>query len=209
MLYSMQILNCYIVYMLSSDVIIFSQVSSPWFILFSFVSVSSLLKYLTDIVLAGGTIQMWWNEWRMWMIKSVTSYFYGTLNGFWNWLGMKKANFTLTTKIANEEQFERYLQGKFDFQASATILCPMVSLVILNLVSFTWGFASVIASGGWRQMFGQIFLSFHILIVGYPIIEGLILRSDNGRIPPSVTVPCLVLVMLYLCFGSIVLMYVK
>lgn len=209
MLDSTQIIKCYIVYMSTSDVIIFSQVSSPWFIIFSFVFVSSLLKYLTDVVLAGGTIQMWWNEWRMWMIKSVTSYFYGTLNGFWNWLGMKKANFTLTTKVANEEQFERYLKGKFDFQASAMILYPMVSLVILNTLSFTWGFANAVASGGWCQMFGQIFLSFHILIMGYPIIEGMLLRCDNGRIPRSVTLPCLVLVMMYLCFGSIVLMYVK
>lgn len=99
-----------------------------------------------DIVLVGGTIQMWWNEWHMW-IRSVT-------NGISNWLGTKKANFTLTTKVANEEQFERYLKGKFDFQASSMLLLPMVSLVILNLVSFTWGFASVIASGGWSQMFG-------------------------------------------------------
>ncbi|KAL8121866.1 hypothetical protein AgCh_018560 [Apium graveolens] len=188
---------------------LYPEVSSPWFTVFSLVFISSLLKYLTDIVLAGGTIQMWWNEWRMWMIKSVTSYFYGTLNGFRNWLGMKKAYFTLTTKVANEEQFERYLKGKFDFQASPTILYPMVSLVILNLVSFTWGFASVIVSGGWRQMFGQIFLSFHVVIVGYPIIEGMILRCDNGRIPGSVTLPCFVLVMMYLSFGSLVLMYVK
>lgn len=152
---------------------------------------------------------MWWNEWRVWMMKSVTAYFYGCLNGILIRAGIRKSSFMPTSKVANDEQFERYQKGIFDFQASSMILVPMVSLVILNMVCFIWGFASLIVWGGLRQMFGQVFLSFFVLIVNYPIIEGMIFRRDKGRIPPFVTLVSIVLVMIFLSLGSIVLMYSK
>ncbi|CAK9165443.1 unnamed protein product [Ilex paraguariensis] len=186
---------------------IYPKVSSPWFVMFSLVFISLLVKYLWDVLYSGGTIQTWWREWRVWMIKSVTAYSYGSLYTVLKLLGLKEASFQPTNKVADEEQFRRYQMGVFDFQTSTMLLAPLVSLLIINMASFTWGIARVIVSSGWREMFGQIFLSCFILIVNYPFIEGMILRKDSGCIPPNVILLSAVFSLIFLCLGSIVLMY--
>lgn len=185
------------------------QVSSPWFIIHSFVFLSTLGIHLWDVLRTGGTIRIWWNEWRVWMIKSVTAYFYGSLDAVMKFSGVKKASFVPTNKVADGEQLQRYLMGIYDFQASIMLLAPLVTLVILNMVSFIGGIGKLILVGGWDEMFGQIFLSFFILIVNYPIIEGMMLRKDKGRIPPSATLFSIACSFVILFLGSIAFIYTR
>ncbi|XP_059632394.1 cellulose synthase-like protein G2 [Cornus florida] len=188
---------------------IYPKVSSPWFIILSFIFLSSHLKHLWDVLSIGGSIQIWWNQCRIWMIKSVTAYFYGTLDVILKVIGMREASFMPTNKVASDEQVRLYQMDKFDFRTSTMFLAPMVTLVILNMVSFAWGIARVILKGEWDEIFAQVFLSFYISIMNYPIIEGMILRKDKGRISLSMTLLLPVVTSLILLFGSNVFMYIK
>lgn len=149
-------------------------------------------------------MRTWWNEWRVWMIKSITAYFYGTLDAIMKLYGCRKASFLPTNKVVDDEQLKRYQMGIYNFQASKRLIVPLVTLVILNMISFTWGvIGKVILEGRLSDLFGQVFLSFFILMVNYPIIEGMLLRRDKGSIPIFVTLLSILLSFCLLFIGSI------
>ncbi|KAK4340653.1 hypothetical protein RND71_039154 [Anisodus tanguticus] len=185
---------------------IYPKVSSPWFFVYSFLFLSTLSKYLWDVIHTGGTMRTWWNEWRVWLIKSITAYFYGTLDAILKLFGFRKASFLPTNKVVDDERLKRYQMGIYDFQAPKMLIVPLVTLVILNMISFIWGIGKVIFEGRFSDVFGQVFLSFFILTVNYPIIEGMILRKDKGSIPLFVTFLSILLSFPLLFLGSILLM---
>ncbi|KAK2972976.1 hypothetical protein RJ640_022033 [Escallonia rubra] len=173
-------------------------VSNSYFMLFSLMFISSQSKHIQEVLLTGGSIQTWRNEQRVWMMKSVTSHLYGSLDAIMERLGMKEPSFLLTNKIVDDEQVERYHMGKFDYQTSTMLLVPLFTLVNLNVASLIWGFAKAYYAGSCNTMFFQVFLSAFIVTLNYPIIEGVVLRTDNGRVPPSITLLSAVLSVAFL-----------
>ena len=109
-----------------------SQVLSPWFAVFSTVYLSALGQQLQEVLSDGGTILTWWNEQRIWVIKSVSGCLFGCLDLFMKWLGVKKTTFRLTNKAVDKEKLEKYEKGEFDFQGATTFMVPLSVLVILN-----------------------------------------------------------------------------
>lgn len=184
---------------------IYPQVSSSWFMVFSFIFLASLLKHLEEILSSGASIQTLLNEQRVWMMKSVTAYTFGSLDAIMKCFGMREASFLPTNKVADDEQVALYQMGKLNFQASTTILTPIITLIILNMVSFIGGVARMFIAGSWNETFGQVFLSLYILIVNYPVIEGMLLRKDKGRVPTPVTLLSLVITIFLLCLGHMTL----
>lgn len=189
---------------LLNDISLYPEVSSSFFVVFSLIFVSSQFKHIQEIFFTGGSFQTWRNEQRMWMIKSITCYFYGSLNAIMEKIGMREASFLPTNKVVDDEQLKRYQIGKFDFQASTMLLAPLCTLVTLNLASLVGGVVKAILTKSCNEMFIQIFLSFFVATLSYPIIEGMILRKDMGRIPPSVTRLCIVLTILLLTSGKFI-----
>ncbi|CBI23575.3 unnamed protein product, partial [Vitis vinifera] len=59
---------------------LYPEVSNSFFGVFPFIFLSACSKHLLEVILAGGSIQTWSNEQRIWMIKSVTSHLYGSLD---------------------------------------------------------------------------------------------------------------------------------
>ncbi|KAL7220167.1 hypothetical protein ACSBR2_013101 [Camellia fascicularis] len=187
---------------------LYPEVSSSYFIVFSFIFVSSQSKHIQEIFSTGGSIQTWHNEQRMWMIKSVTCHLYGSLDAFIKRMGMREASFLPTNKAVDDEQLKRYQMGKFDFQASNMLIVPVVTLVILNLVSLFGGVTRmVVINGSFNEMFVQVGLSFFIVSMSYPIVEGMVVRKDKGRVPISVSILSAVISMIYLLLGSLIIMY--
>ncbi|KAA8527739.1 hypothetical protein F0562_035392 [Nyssa sinensis] len=179
-------------------------VSNSFFIVVVFIFLSALLKHLQEILLTGGSMQSLWYEQRIWMIRSVTCHLYGTLDAIMQKIGMKEGNFTITNKVDDDEQVQQYQTGKYDFRTSTMFLVPLVTLVILNVFSLVVGISRVIISGSFNEMFVQVFLSFYVVVMSYPVMEGMILRKDKGRIPPSVTLLSAGFTMIFLSLGSIV-----
>ncbi|KAF7149872.1 hypothetical protein RHSIM_Rhsim02G0034700 [Rhododendron simsii] len=181
-------------------------VASNWFFMvFSFVFLSSQSKHIQEVLSTGGSMRSWINEQRIWMIKSVTCHLYGSLDAIMKRLGMKEANFMPTNKVMDVEQTRLYQMGKIDFQTSIMLLAPLVILTIINVVSFVGGVTRAMVTGKFSDMFIQVFLSLFIVTMGYPVIEGMILRKDKGRIPPSVSILSVLVSMIFLSLGSLVL----
>ncbi|KAJ4969065.1 hypothetical protein NE237_015766 [Protea cynaroides] len=154
------------------------------------------------VLLCGDSLRTWWNEQRIWMIKSVVPLFLSCLDVFMKMIGIREANFMLTSKVVDEEQDEKYKKGIFDFRGSKLFLIILSTLVTINMVSLVGGLARVISEASYDDMFVQVFLSFAILAFNYPIMEGMIFRKDNGRISVSISIISVIVSIIFLSLGS-------
>nr|KYP76313.1 Cellulose synthase-like protein G2 [Cajanus cajan] len=168
---------------------LYPKVSDPFFIVFVFIFLSALLKDLHEVFLTGGTLHKWINEQRIWMMKSVTCHLYGCLDALLKKVGIREASFLPTNKSEDNEQTLLYQMDKYDFQASNIFIVPMLALFTINISCFVGGVYRVFLVGDCDKMFIQLFLAVFIIIVNYPIIEGLVIRKDKGRISKSVAIP--------------------
>ncbi|KAF8014479.1 hypothetical protein BT93_H0324 [Corymbia citriodora subsp. variegata] len=191
---------------LFNGVPIFPKVSSSLFLVYCFVFLSSLSKHFYEVVQSGHSVRTFINEQRIWMIHSVTTYLYGIINAVLTRIGLRRGSFLPTSKADDDEQTEMYKRGVFDFRTSIVFLAPMVAAVMLSMASFVGGIARVLVLGGWDKLFAQIALSFFILAMGYPVIEGMV-RSDKGRIPLSAAIRSALLSLALLLLGSALLVY--
>ncbi|CAN6547827.1 unnamed protein product [Malus baccata var. baccata] len=86
-------------------------VSNTYFIAFSFIFLSSHSKHLYEVLATGSTFRHWVNEQRIWMMKSVTSHSYGSVDAVMEKLGMREASFFPTNKVDDVKQLKRYNMG--------------------------------------------------------------------------------------------------
>ncbi|GAB4843218.1 hypothetical protein Ancab_013185 [Ancistrocladus abbreviatus] len=185
---------------------LYPKVSSPLFIVFVFIFMSSQLKHLYEVLTTGGSIKSWCNEQRIWMIKSLTCHVYGSLDGVMKCLGLRQTSFIPTNKVVDDQQEKHYQMGIYDFQTSNAYLVPLVTAVSLNFTSFVGGIARVIIEGNWDDMFAQLLLSGYILFMSCPVIEAMILRKDSGRVPLATTTMSIVFSSLILALGSFIVL---
>ncbi|MBA0856984.1 hypothetical protein Goshw_005861, partial [Gossypium schwendimanii] len=186
-----------------------SWVSDSSFNIFLIIFVSAILKSLYEVVTTGGQVRTWRNDWRIWMMRSITSYFYGSLDVVLNKLGMKEASFLPTNKVIDDEQVKLYEMGIFDFRTATTFLAPLVTVILVNIAAFVRALVVNVVDndrdGYWEKMFGQMFLSFYILVSNYTVIEGMVIRRDKASIPLCVTLLSGVFSVFILLIGSAVL----
>ncbi|XP_077229062.1 quillaic acid 3-O-glycosyltransferase CSL1-like isoform X2 [Tasmannia lanceolata] len=187
------------------NISLYPKVSDPWFLVFVAIFVSSLCQHLLDVFSTGGSFKTFWNEQRFWMMKAASAHFLSCLSIIMKLIGTMQIDFELTSKVVDKEQIQRYESGTFDFRGATMLIFPLVSLTILNAVSFTVGVGKIIAGGIHEEMLGQIFLTFFILINSYPIIEGIIIRKDMGRVPSSITFFSVIFSIILLSLGYIIL----
>ncbi|KAF6175036.1 hypothetical protein GIB67_039584 [Kingdonia uniflora] len=182
---------------------LFPKVSDPWFILFSTAYLSALCQRLIEMISLGESLRVWWNEERMWMIKAITCHFFGFMDVILKSLGIREINFEPTNKAADEEQvMKRYKMDKFDFHGATVLLLPSTTIVLLNLVSFVLGLQRAIMKKSFDAMFGQLFLSFIVLVFSFPVIEGMVVRKDKGCIQGSVILYSVAILIVILSFGT-------
>ncbi|XP_052875386.1 cellulose synthase-like protein E1 [Gossypium arboreum] len=189
---------------------LYPKISDSNFIVFSIIFISAISKSLYEVVSFGDQFKVWKNEWRIWMVKSVTCYTYGSLDAILNKLGIKEASFLPTNKVTDDEQVKLYEMGIFDFRAATMFLAPLVTVILVNFVAFAGAVvkALVMDDNGdryWEKMFSQMFLSFYILVSNYAIIEGMIIRKDKSSIPLSATLRSVVFSVFILLIGSVIL----
>ncbi|KAB2067599.1 hypothetical protein ES319_A09G238700v1 [Gossypium barbadense] len=194
---------------LFNDISLYPKVSDSNFNIFFIIFVSAILKSLYEVVTTGGQVLTWRNDWRIWMMRSVTSYFYGSLDVVFNKLGMKEASFLPTNKVIDDEHAKLYEMGIFDFRTATTFLAPLVTVILVNIAAFVRALVVNVVDndrdGFWEKMFGQMFLSFYILVSNYTVIEGMIIRRDKASIPLYVTLLSGVFSVFILLIGSAIL----
>ncbi|XP_039002085.1 cellulose synthase-like protein G2 isoform X1 [Hibiscus syriacus] len=190
---------------LLNGVPLYPEVSDPYFSVFLLIFLSSLSKHLHEVLKSGRPIRKWINEQRIWMIKSVTCHLYGSLDAILKKLGLRKASFMTTNKVADDDQIELYREGKFDFRASTIFIVPLVTIMLVNLASVAGGIWRMLFMGGdWKKMLGQVLLSVYIIVMNYVVIEGMVIRRDKGRIPLHVSVLSFVFCLIFLLLGSLI-----
>ncbi|XP_012487256.1 cellulose synthase-like protein E1 [Gossypium raimondii] len=189
---------------------LYPKISDSNFNIFSIIFISAISKSLYEVVTTGDQFRVWKNEWRIWMVRCVTCYTYGSLDAILDKLGIKEASFLPTNKVTDDEQVKLYEMGIFDFRAATMFLAPLVTVILVNFAAFVGAVfkALVVDDNGdryWEKMFGQMFLSFYILVSNYAIIEGMIIRKDKASIPLSATLWSVVFSVFILLIGSVIL----
>lgn len=164
---------------LLNGVSLFPKVSDPWFSVFAMIYISSTIQHLYEVLSSGGSIVSWWNETRIFAIKAVTAMLFGCLDVLMKSLGVAKVSFRLSNKAMDREKLEKYKKGKFDFEGARMFMIPLRVLVWLNMVCFIGGVGRVISEKNLEGMFGQVFLSFILLLWSHPILKDLMPRRSK------------------------------
>ncbi|KAJ0263390.1 hypothetical protein HA466_0037560 [Hirschfeldia incana] len=165
---------------------VFPRSPDPWFWLYIFLFLGAHVQDLSDFLLEGGTYRKWWNDQRMWMIRGLSSFFFGIIKFTLKTLNLSTSHFNVTSK-ANEdnEQRKRYEQEIFDFGPSSSMLfLPVTTVAIMNLFAFVWGIYGLIAWGEVHVL--EMMLVSFAVVNCLPIYEAIMLRKDDGRLPKRV-----------------------
>ena len=144
-------------------------------------------------MLSGGSIQRWWNDQRVWMMRGLTSMLFGLAEYLLKTIGISTFGFSVTNKTVEEEQSKRYDQGLFEFGVSSPLLLPMTTAAIINCISFLWGIAQIFTQGRLEGILLQMFLAGFATVNCWPIYEAILLRTDGGKIPVKLTLISIIL----------------
>ncbi|XP_061369124.1 cellulose synthase-like protein G1 [Gastrolobium bilobum] len=159
---------------------VFPKVTDPWFAVFAILHVSTQIQHLIEVLSGDGSVTMWWDEQRIWILKSVTSLF-AIIDGIKKWLGLNKVKFSLSNKALDKEKLKKYEQGRFDFQGAALFMSPLVVLLVVNIVCFFGGLWRLFNVKNFEDMFGQLLLLSYVMVLSYPILVGIItMKSKSG-----------------------------
>ena len=80
----------------------------------------------------------------------------------------------------DKAKLEKYERGKFDFQGATMFMVTLI-ILFLNMIAFVGGLARVIINKNYDQMFAQLFLSFFLIVLSYPILEGIVTKARRRR----------------------------
>ncbi|CAN6933423.1 unnamed protein product [Brassica oleracea] len=178
---------------------LFPKVWSSWFIPFGYVAVAVNTYSLAEFLWCGGTLRGWWNEQRMWLYRRTSSFLFGFTDTFLKKLGVSESAFVITAKVAEEEAAERYEKEVMEFGVESPMFLLLGTLGMLNLFCFAAAVMRLLMmtsreAGGDLQTMGLQFVITGLLVVlNWPLYQGMLLRKDKGKMPVMVTVKSVVL----------------
>ncbi|KAK9122020.1 hypothetical protein Syun_019637 [Stephania yunnanensis] len=188
----------------------FPEVTNPMFYLYVFFFVGAYAQDLTDFLLTNGTIMQWWSDQRMWLIRGLTSYLFGSIDCSFQKLGISALGFNVTNKVVDDEQRKRYEQGTFEFGVTSPFFVTLTMAAIINLITFVVGVVRMVFfPEKFGEMFVQMFISGFVIVNCWPIYEGIALRVDKGRMPTKTITISLLLVGILHCVTFFSLTHVR
>ncbi|KAL8266671.1 hypothetical protein R6Q59_004015 [Mikania micrantha] len=177
---------------------LFPKVSDPWFSLYAFLFLAAHGKDLLDHMLAGSRFINWWNCRRMFLIIGCSSYLYSILDWILTSIGMSTWEFNVTNKVSDTELKKRYEKGVFEFGEESSLLLILCITAMVNLFAFLIGIMKVLTDNErFEELFVQLFIAGFGVVNSWPIYEGMVLRSDNGKVPTKTTWKSV-------CFASVI-----
>ncbi|XP_058112685.1 cellulose synthase-like protein E6 isoform X1 [Magnolia sinica] len=174
---------------LLNGISLFPRVSSPWFVPFAYVTISKHGYSLGEGLCLGETIESWWNLQRMWLYKRTASYFFATIDAALQLSGLAKSAFAITAKATDEEVAKRYDQEIMEFGSTSPMFTILATLAMLNFFCLIGAIKRVAMGdemGDMEALVLQFVLCGVLVIINWPIYQGLFLRKDMGRLPISV-----------------------
>ncbi|XXG65831.1 hypothetical protein AAC387_Pa05g3440 [Persea americana] len=176
---------------MANGISLFPKASDPWFKVFAFLGIASHAYSLGELLWIKGTVKMWLNETRMWMIRGVSSFLMAVVVTILKSLGISESGFEITSKVRDDDALKRYKQEVMEFAVASPMFVPPTTLSLLNLYCFLRSTVLMIVKGGpsvLDHMALQLILSGFITLVSLPLYEALFFRRDKGRMPTSITV---------------------
>ncbi|KAK6137274.1 hypothetical protein DH2020_028989 [Rehmannia glutinosa] len=173
---------------------IFPKVHEPTFLLYTFLFIGAYVQDCLDFILTQGTFLRWWSDQRMWLMRSLSSFVFGSIEYAIKCLGVPTHGFNVTSKVMDDELSKRYDQGVFEFGVPSPMFVPLAMAAILNLSAFLGGLVHVLKGGNLSNFFVQIFLAGFGVVNSLPICGAMFLRSDKGRMPMKITMTSTLLV---------------
>ncbi|CDY26083.1 BnaC06g11130D [Brassica napus] len=175
-----------------------ARVWSSWFIPFGYVTVAVNAYSLAEFLWCGGTLRGWWNEQRMWLYRRTSSFLFGFMDTILKKFGVSESAFVITAKVAEEEAAERYEKEVMEFGVESPMFLLLGTLGMLHLFCFAAAVMRLMMTsreaGGDVQKIGMQFVITGLLVViNWPLYEGMLLRKDKGKMPRTVTVKAFVL----------------
>ncbi|KAJ0253290.1 Cellulose synthase-like protein E1 [Hirschfeldia incana] len=177
---------------------LYPKVSSSWFIPFGYVTVAVSAYSLAEFLWCGGTLRGWWNEQRMWLYRRTSSFLFGFMDAILKKLGVSESAFVITAKVAEEEAAERYEKEVMEFGVESPMFLLLGTLGMLHLFCFAAAVMRLVmtcreAGGDLRTMGLQFVITGVLVVINWPLYEGMLLRKDKGKMPMIVTVKSVVL----------------
>ncbi|RZC44070.1 hypothetical protein C5167_037020 [Papaver somniferum] len=177
-------------------------VSDPWFYLYAYLFLATYIQdFIEGYYVYGINLKSWWNEQRMWLMRAASSCVFSFIELILYQIGIMP-DFSLTSKVIDDEQQKRYNREIFDFGVDSPIFMSLSTFPLVNLVSFSFGIMKIIfIDGKLEEMLVRLFLSGFLLVNSWPIYEAMVRRKDGGRMPAKVTLLS-ALITLVLCYAS-------
>ena len=168
------------------------QLSSSWFIPFAYVIFSKYTYSLVEFLWSGGTVRGWWNDRRLWLYKRTSSYLFAFIDTIANSLGFSAdSGFVITAKVSEQDVHNRYLKEIMEFGASSSMFTILATSGLVNLLCLAGLLKKVFINEGnfrfYETMILQILLCSLLVLINWPLYQGLFLRKDNGKMPSSLT----------------------
>ncbi|RWR84936.1 cellulose synthase-like protein E6 isoform X2 [Cinnamomum micranthum f. kanehirae] len=119
--------------------------------------------------------------------KKTSAYLFGTIDCALNLLGITKSAFPITVKIADDELSKRYEQEIMEFGTTSPMFTILATLAMINILCLGGAIKRLVMDDGVRvESFVLQFAQCGLwVLINLPIYEGLFLRKDEGRMPPS------------------------
>ncbi|XP_017979632.1 PREDICTED: cellulose synthase-like protein E1 [Theobroma cacao] len=180
---------------------LFPQLSTPWFIPFAYVIFSTYTYSLAEFLWSGGTVLGWWNDQRIWLYKRTSSYLFAFTDTIANSLGYSAdSGFVITAKVSEHDVHNRYLKEIMEFGASSPMFTVLATSGLVNLLCLAGLlkklFIAEDISNLYQMMVLQILLCSLLVLINWPLYQGLFLRKDNGKIPSSLAIKSIVYALL-------------
>ncbi|XP_024006030.1 cellulose synthase-like protein E1 [Eutrema salsugineum] len=132
----------------------------------------------------------------MWLYRRTSSFVFGFTDTILKKLGASESAFVITAKVAEEEAAERYEKEVMEFGVESPMFLLLGTLGMLNLFCFAAAAMRLITSrdGEHFQTMGmQIVITGVLVVLNWPLYQGMLLRNDKGKMPVTVTVKSVVL----------------
>ncbi|KAK7322507.1 hypothetical protein VNO77_25889 [Canavalia gladiata] len=160
---------------------VFPKVNEPWFVVFAIIYVSTQIQYLIEVLSSGGSLERWWDEQRIWWVRSLVGNLFALIEATKKWFGFNKMKLTLSNKAIDEEKLKKYKQGRFNFEGATLFMSPLIAVLLVNIVCFFGGLWRLFIVKDLEMMFGQLFLLSYIMALSYPILKGIITMKSKGE----------------------------
>ena len=164
------------------------QATDIWFLLYVFLFLGANIQDCLDFMLAHGSFQQWWNDQRMWLIRGLSSYFFGFVEFSIKRLGIASKGFHVTSKVVDGELSKRYDKGVFEFGVPSPMFVPLATVAIVNAVAVAFGIVEFLKGENVDGLIGQMGLACFGVVNSWPIYEAMVWRSDKGKMPRVITV---------------------